>query len=160
MGFHNFLGLCRPLTLDPAVLLSIRLSSSSFFNNQRHCPRNSRQHVSRHIVMSGRNSAAGRKLIKRACDGCKIRKIKCSELPPCDGCTAAGISCTFKKTPGTRGPRRLRPKTFEQISQRQRKHTENSSLDDPARSHLSNDARSTQSDPIPANPGTVEKQLR
>ncbi|PMD47997.1 hypothetical protein L207DRAFT_415564 [Hyaloscypha variabilis F] len=66
----------------------------------------------------------GRKVIRQACDGCRVRKIKCSELPPCDGCTASGIQCTFKKVPKTRGPRTLRPKTVQQITERQRQDAE------------------------------------
>jgi hypothetical protein len=63
-----------------------------------------------------------RKAIKRACDGCKIRKIKCSEVSPCEGCVAIGIHCTFKKGQRTRGPRNLRAKTLQVIAQTQRQH--------------------------------------
>lgn len=62
---------------------------------------------------------SGRRVVKRACDGCKIRKIKCSEVAPCEGCTAAGIACTFVKHPATRGPRKLRKSTLQEISQTQ-----------------------------------------
>ncbi|TDZ25839.1 putative sucrose utilization protein SUC1 [Colletotrichum orbiculare MAFF 240422] len=61
----------------------------------------------------------GRKIGKRACDACKIRKIKCTEVPPCDGCVAIGTACTFNKVPATRGPRNLRAKTIRQIAQAQ-----------------------------------------
>lgn len=60
-----------------------------------------------------------RKLARTACDGCKIRKIKCSEKPPCDGCRAVGLSCTFNKRPATRGPRKLRTSTIQEIAQAQ-----------------------------------------
>jgi hypothetical protein len=63
---------------------------------------------------------SGRKVAKRACDGCKIRKIKCTEVSPCEGCIAAGIACTFVKHPQTRGPRKLRKSTLEEITQTQR----------------------------------------
>ena len=62
---------------------------------------------------------SGRKVAKRACDGCKIRKIKCTEVAPCAGCIAAGIACTFVKIPSTRGPRRLRRSTLQEIAQTQ-----------------------------------------
>ncbi|KAK7998796.1 hypothetical protein PG991_014471 [Apiospora marii] len=52
-------------------------------------------------------------------DACKIRKIKCSETSPCNGCTASGIACTFKKLQATRGPRSLRAKTIKKISETQ-----------------------------------------
>ena len=103
--------------------------------------------------MPCRNSTARRKVIKRACDACKIRKIKCSELPPCGGCAASGISCTFRKTPSTRGPRNLRPKTISQISKRQKQYAGPDSRDNPPSSYFARDASST-----PSN--TVENQLR
>lgn len=62
---------------------------------------------------------SGRKVAKRACDGCKIRKIKCTEASPCEGCIAAGIACTFVRHPQTRGPRRLRKSTLQEIAQTQ-----------------------------------------
>ena len=63
--------------------------------------------------------AARRKLARRACDGCKIRKIKCSEISPCIGCNADGVPCIFNKLSATRGPRTLRAKTFQNIAESQ-----------------------------------------
>ncbi|KAL1892030.1 hypothetical protein Cpir12675_004719 [Ceratocystis pirilliformis] len=56
-----------------------------------------------------------RKIGSKACDGCKIRKVRCSGTPPCERCTRGGIACTFHKTQATRGPRNMRPKTLRQI---------------------------------------------
>jgi hypothetical protein len=63
---------------------------------------------------------SGRKVAKRACDGCKVRKIKCSEVAPCEGCVQAGIACTFIKNPRLRGPRKLRRSTLDEIELTQR----------------------------------------
>ncbi|TLS23787.1 uncharacterized protein PpBr36_06240 [Pyricularia pennisetigena] len=60
---------------------------------------------------SGKRGKIGR----RACDGCKVRKIRCSELPPCDRCVKVGIACTFNHVQGLRGPRSLREKTIRRI---------------------------------------------
>lgn len=49
----------------------------------------------------------------------KIRKIRCSEQAPCEGCIATGIACTFVKHPAVRGPRKLRKSTLQEISQTQ-----------------------------------------
>lgn len=68
--------------------------------------------------MPTRPKASRTRLARRACDSCKIRKIKCSEVPPCDGCTASGIECTFTSQQATRGPKGLREKTIEKISQK------------------------------------------
>jgi Fungal specific transcription factor domain/Fungal Zn(2)-Cys(6) binuclear cluster domain len=62
---------------------------------------------------------SSRKVAKRACDGCKIRKVKCTEVSPCEGCISAGIACTFERRPHTRGPRRLRNSTLQEIKQTQ-----------------------------------------
>ncbi|KAJ4392313.1 hypothetical protein N0V93_005938 [Gnomoniopsis smithogilvyi] len=56
-----------------------------------------------------------RKIGSRACDACKIRKVRCSEAPPCTRCMSIGIECTFNKRQATRGPRSLRAKTLAEI---------------------------------------------
>ncbi|ROV90119.1 hypothetical protein VMCG_09769 [Cytospora schulzeri] len=56
-----------------------------------------------------------RKIGSRACDACKIRKVRCSEQPPCARCASIGIECTFNKRQATRGPRSLRAKTLQEI---------------------------------------------
>lgn len=61
------------------------------------------------------SSSTRRKISSRACDGCKIRKVRCSEAPPCTRCESIGIECTFKKRQATRGPRSLRAKTMAEI---------------------------------------------
>ncbi|KAK0631381.1 hypothetical protein B0T14DRAFT_406434, partial [Immersiella caudata] len=61
-----------------------------------------------------------RKIGTRSCDACKIRKVKCSQTPPCERCVAIGIDCTFNKRQATRGPWSLRQKTIEQIQEAQR----------------------------------------
>ncbi|POS74901.1 fungal specific transcription factor [Diaporthe helianthi] len=61
-----------------------------------------------------------RKIGSRACDGCKIRKVRCTEEPPCARCLSIGIACTFNKRQATRGPRSLRQKTLQQIQNSQK----------------------------------------
>jgi hypothetical protein len=58
---------------------------------------------------------SSRNAVKRACDACKVRKVRCSNTIPCTCCVAIGIACTFNKNPSTRGPRKLRAKTIQQI---------------------------------------------
>lgn len=60
-----------------------------------------------------------RKIGSRACDGCKIRKVRCTEEPPCTRCSSIGIACTFNKRQATRGPRSLRAKTLQEIQNSQ-----------------------------------------
>ncbi|XPS73303.1 hypothetical protein M3J07_005442 [Ascochyta lentis] len=49
-----------------------------------------------------------RKVISKACDACRLRKIKCNGCQPCSGCLSAKISCTYdspRKQGGNRGAR-------------------------------------------------------
>ena len=62
---------------------------------------------------------SSRRLAKRACDGCKIRKVRCSGSVPCEGCQNAGIACTWLKHPTVRGPRSLRKTTLQEIADTQ-----------------------------------------
>ncbi|KAE8353370.1 hypothetical protein BDV28DRAFT_148108 [Aspergillus coremiiformis] len=54
---------------------------------------------------------------KRACDGCKIRKIRCGGGQPCRSCIKTGIKCTYVRVQQCRGPRRLRSTTQFLIEQ-------------------------------------------
>ncbi|KNG91214.1 putative C6 transcription factor [Aspergillus nomiae NRRL 13137] len=56
---------------------------------------------------------------KRACDGCKIRKIRCGGGQPCRSCVKAKIKCTYVRVQQCRGPRRLRSTTQFLIEQAQ-----------------------------------------
>ncbi|KAF4345907.1 sucrose utilization SUC1 [Fusarium beomiforme] len=71
------------------------------------------------------------KLARRACDSCKVRKIRCSETPPCTACEASGIECTFNRLQGTRGPRGLRPRTLDKIERRRQGDGAKSSTSSP-----------------------------
>lgn len=43
--------------------------------------------------------------LRKACDSCSIRKVKCDESgPPCQACVALEIPCTFERPSRRRGP--------------------------------------------------------
>lgn len=73
-----------------------------------------------------RQKSTRERLASRACDSCKVRKIRCTEVAPCAGCVKSGIDCTFKRSQTQRGPRGLRPGTVHKIGVEQR---EDKSLD-------------------------------
>ncbi|KAH8661692.1 hypothetical protein BGZ60DRAFT_380922 [Tricladium varicosporioides] len=53
---------------------------------------------------NGGESAKGNRL-RKACDSCSIRKVKCDESgPPCRACHALEIPCTFDRPSRRRGP--------------------------------------------------------
>lgn len=89
-------------------------------------------------------SASRQKLARRACDSCKVRKIRCSETPPCTGCAASGIDCTFNRLQATRGPRGLRAKTLDKIERRRRGRADVKRVDRDGESH----GREKQTDEI------------
>ena len=62
-----------------------------------------------------RPKVARERLAARACDSCKVRKIRCTEVAPCAACKKSGIECTFRATQAQRGPRGLRPVTIQRI---------------------------------------------
>ncbi|RKF76839.1 hypothetical protein GcM1_224059 [Golovinomyces cichoracearum] len=56
------------------------------------------------IPTSGRDTQKGNRL-RKACDSCSIRKVKCDESgPPCRACAALDIPCTFHRPSRRRGP--------------------------------------------------------
>ncbi|TQS37076.1 hypothetical protein Golomagni_02462 [Golovinomyces magnicellulatus] len=56
------------------------------------------------IPTSGRDTQKGNRL-RKACDSCSIRKVKCDESgPPCRACAALEIPCTFHRPSRRRGP--------------------------------------------------------
>lgn len=99
---------------------------------------------------------SGRKLARRACDACKIRKVKCSETTPCDGCRNAKIPCTWLKQAQPRGPRRLRDATLQEI--RKAQDILQSQSRDAVRRGLSRSANVNDPDPPPP-PSTELGQL-
>lgn len=83
------------------------------------------------------------RLASRACDSCKVRKIRCTEVAPCAGCVKYGIECTFKRSQTQRGPRGLRPGTVHRIGVEQREERSSEPLqnrsglvDDEGRLHV------------------------
>ena len=42
--------------------------------------------------------------LRKACDSCSVRKVKCDEQQPCKACEALQIPCTFERPSKRRGP--------------------------------------------------------
>lgn len=53
-------------------------------------------------------SAAAQKVLRRACDCCRKRKVKCDGGNPCGPCTKAAIKCAYLQPPKKKGPKGLR----------------------------------------------------
>jgi SP family general alpha glucoside:H+ symporter-like MFS transporter len=86
------------------------------------CCLRSTSYYSRQWMTQNMLATATRKVVSKACDACRRRKIKCNGLQPCMGCRSANLACTFdapRGQGGNRGPRatvlnELRAKPIDQ----------------------------------------------
>lgn len=53
---------------------------------------------------------------RRACDGCRSRKIRCDSLQPCSNCRRYSLSCLYLHVPKKSGPRRKPPKAAGSVA--------------------------------------------
>ncbi|KAF2095541.1 hypothetical protein NA57DRAFT_13197, partial [Rhizodiscina lignyota] len=60
--------------------------------------------------------------VKRACDSCHRRKVKCigEGLKPCKNCISAGLTCTYNAIPQKKGPKGSRAKVLSELRENQR----------------------------------------
>ncbi|KAL5444571.1 hypothetical protein PMIN07_000151 [Paraphaeosphaeria minitans] len=61
-------------------------------------------------------------LVKRACDSCHRRKVKCigEGTNPCKNCVSAGLACTYNAIPQKKGPKGSRAKVLSELRETQR----------------------------------------
>ncbi|KHJ34074.1 putative c6 zinc finger protein [Erysiphe necator] len=58
--------------------------------------------------------------IKRACDACHRRKVKCDGINPCRNCYSAKLCCTYHAIPQKKGPKGSRAKVISELRENQR----------------------------------------
>eukprot|EP00918_Siedleckia_nematoides_P097411 GHVU01213547.1.p1 GENE.GHVU01213547.1~~GHVU01213547.1.p1 ORF type:complete len:705 (+),score=56.85 GHVU01213547.1:92-2116(+) len=61
--------------------------------------------------------------VKRACDACHRRKVKCDGVQPCRNCSSAQLSCTYHAIPQKKGPKGSRAKVISELRETQRQTT-------------------------------------
>ncbi|KIX06806.1 uncharacterized protein Z518_04782 [Rhinocladiella mackenziei CBS 650.93] len=62
-------------------------------------------HPNDHSKSQGSGSSEPKVRLRKACDSCSVRKVKCDETgPPCKSCAALDIPCTFDRPSRRRGP--------------------------------------------------------
>jgi len=61
--------------------------------------------------------------VKRACDACHRRKVKCDGVTPCRNCSSAQLSCTYHAIPQKKGPKGSRAKVISELRETQRQTT-------------------------------------
>jgi hypothetical protein len=58
--------------------------------------------------------------VKRACDACHRRKVKCDGITPCRNCSASQLACTYNAVPQKKGPKGSRAKVINELKDLQR----------------------------------------
>lgn len=80
--------------------------------------------------------------VKRACDACHRRKVKCDGVNPCKNCQQAALTCTYNAIPQKKGPKGSRAKVISELRETQRQ----TSLFTKVHNHINGM-------PAPTNPG-------
>ncbi|CCC13727.1 unnamed protein product [Sordaria macrospora k-hell] len=57
--------------------------------------------------------------VKRACDACHRRKVKCDGINPCRNCHASQLTCTYNAIPQKKGPKGSRAKVISELRETQ-----------------------------------------
>ncbi|KAK4636201.1 putative sucrose utilization protein SUC1 [Fulvia fulva] len=67
-------------------------------------------------------SSSSTPAVKRACDACHRRKVRCigDGTRPCKNCTSAGLTCTYNAIPQKKGPKGSRAKVISELRETQR----------------------------------------
>ncbi|KFX95023.1 hypothetical protein V490_04041, partial [Pseudogymnoascus sp. VKM F-3557] len=60
--------------------------------------------------------------VKRACDACHRRKVKCDGLSPCRNCSSAQLACTYNAIPQKKGPKGSRAKVISELREQNRQN--------------------------------------
>ena len=58
--------------------------------------------------------------VKRACDACHRRKVRCTGGQPCRNCGQASLQCTYNAIPQKKGPKGSRAKVISELRDTQR----------------------------------------
>ena len=92
--------------------------------------------------------------LRKACDSCSIRKVKCDESgPPCRACAALEIPCTFERPSRRRGP----PNRHAEAIKKRRLEDED---EDPASAHAHAHAHAHAPPQSPTNAAHALAQLQ
>lgn len=75
------------------------------------------------LSSSSSSAAAPPASVKRACDACHRRKVKCDGVNPCRNCSSAQLSCTYHAIPQKKGPKGSRAKVISELRETQRQTT-------------------------------------
>jgi hypothetical protein len=105
----------------------------------------------------GGKSTAMTTAVKRACDACHRRKVKCDGINPCRNCSASQLSCTYNAIPQKKGPKGSRAKVISELRETQRQ----TSLSAKVQSRISgvNNNNSPPSPTLSPTPGLMTSEM-
>lgn len=93
--------------------------------------------------------------VKRACDACHRRKVKCDGINPCRNCSAAGLGCTYNAIPQKKGPKGSRAKVISELRETQRQ----TSLSAQVQNRINGIAAPTTNPSLAPTPGLVTSDM-
>lgn len=92
--------------------------------------------------------------VKKACDACHRRKVRCTGGQPCKNCGQANLQCTYLAIPQKKGPKGSRAKVISEIrdTQQQRQKQQQQSITS-LQSPLKSDGSPLDYNQSPTSPG-------
>ncbi|KAL7624963.1 hypothetical protein AAE478_004177 [Parahypoxylon ruwenzoriense] len=93
--------------------------------------------------------------VKRACDACHRRKVKCDGINPCRNCASAQLACTYNAIPQKKGPKGSRAKVISELRETQRQ----TSLSAKVQSRLNGISSPPCSPRLSPTPGLLASEL-
>ncbi|KAK0652868.1 hypothetical protein B0T16DRAFT_455202 [Cercophora newfieldiana] len=93
--------------------------------------------------------------VKRACDACHRRKVKCDGINPCRNCSASQLSCTYNAIPQKKGPKGSRAKVINELKEKERQ----TSLSAKVQNRLNGISSPPSSPTLTPTPGLLQNDM-
>ena len=93
--------------------------------------------------------------VKRACDACHRRKVKCDGINPCRNCSASQLSCTYNAIPQKKGPKGSRAKVINELKEKERQ----TSLSVKVQNRMNGMGSSPVSQTLAPTPGLLQNDM-
>lgn len=72
-------------------------------------------------TVTHRHQVPAKSPVRRACDGCHKRKVRCDGQQPCRNCQQSSLICTFDAIPQKKGPKGHRAKVISRLREQQQR---------------------------------------
>lgn len=92
--------------------------------------------------------------VKRACDACHRRKVKCDGINPCRNCLGSQLSCTYHAIPQKKGPKGSRAKVINEL-----KELERQTISAKAKNRMNGINSAPSSPSLAPTPGLLQSEI-